>query len=239
MNSNKTILISGAAGNLGYYLCRYYQKKGFNVIAISRRSKPKFIKNFYKCDLSKIEQTSKTFLKLKKNFKNIDFIISCAGLSKKTFRFDENINDWKYAFNNNFYCFSNLLETYSHFYKKKTTKIIVISSIASEKITNAPITYSVAKSALNFYSQIKAKELAKNKIRINILLPGNILMKNNNWAIKMKKNKNKIKKYIKDKVPLNKFCNPEQISDMCDYLFSDSGDNITGSKFIIDGGESL
>ena len=40
-------------------------------------------------------------------------------------------------------------------------------------------------------------------------------------------------------VPLNKFCDPQQIAEMCDYLLGRSGDNITGSKFVIDGGETL
>ena len=123
--------------------------------------------------------------------------------------------------------------------QKKPTKIVVISSIASNKITEAPITYSVAKSALNFYAQIKAKALAKYKIKINILLPGNILMKGNNWSKKLKLNQNKVKKYVKSNVPLNVFCTPREIAEMCDYLNNKSGDNITGSKFIIDGGESL
>ena len=86
---------------------------------------------------------------------------------------------------------------------------------------------------------MKAKDLAKNDIKINILLPGNILMKNNNWSKKLKKNKNEVKKYIETNVPLNKFCRPKQIAEMCDYLLGESGDYITGSKFIIDGGESL
>ena len=64
-------------------------------------------------------------------------------------------------------------------------------------------------------------------------------MENNNWGKKIKKNKDKIKRYIRENVPLNKFCEPEQISEICDYLFSRSGNNITGSKFTIDGGESL
>jgi len=97
----------------------------------------------------------------------------------------------------------------------------------------------VAKSALNFYAQMKAKDLSKNGIKINILLPGNILMKNNNWSKKIKDNQKQVKKYIKENVPLNKFCRPEQIAEMCDYLFGNSGDYVTGSKFIIDGGESL
>ena len=239
MNTNKTILITGATRNLGNYLARHYQKKNFNVIGVSRKSKVSSGQNFYACDLSDANKTKNLFLKLKKKFKKIDLIISCAGVSKKTYKENENINDWKFAFDNNFYCFTNLLECYLDIYKKKTTKIIVISSIASNKITKAPITYSVAKAALNYYAQIKAKELAKNNIRINILLPGNILMENNNWGKKIKKNKDKIKRYIRENVPLNTFCEPEQISEICDYLFSRSGNNITGSKFTIDGGESL
>tara|TARA_B110000037_G_scaffold221542_2_gene292899 strand:- start:1382 stop:2101 length:720 start_codon:yes stop_codon:yes gene_type:complete len=239
MSIDKTILITGASKNLGNYLTKHYLDKKYNVIGISKSTKSNINYNSYICDLSNANKTKILFKKLKKKFKNIDLIISCAGASKKTYKINENIKDWNFAFNNNFYCFTNLIDAYLEVYKKNPTKIITVSSIASNKITQAPITYSVAKAALNFYAQIKAKELARNNIKINILLPGNILMKNNNWSKKIKKNSNKVKKYIKENVPLNKFCKPEQISEMCDYLFSKSGDNITGSKFIIDGGESL
>ena len=185
------------------------------------------------------KKTLELFKKLKKKYSKIDLIISCAGASKKTFKNNETIKDWNFALDNNFFCFTNLLASYVKFYKKKPTKIIVISSIASDKITKAPITYSVAKSALNFYAKIKAKELAKNDIKINIISPGNILMDNNNWSKKVRNNPKKVKKYIKKNVPLNKFCEPQQIAEMCDYLSGKSGDNITGSKFIIDGGEIL
>jgi NAD(P)-dependent dehydrogenase (short-subunit alcohol dehydrogenase family) len=239
MNINKTILVTGSTGNLGNYLLNYYLDKKFNVIGISRNKKFSHIDNFYACDLSNTTKVNIIFKKIRKKFKRIDLIISCAGDSKKTYKVNENIKDWKSSFNNNFYSFANLLDAYIKTYKKNPTKIIVISSIASNKITKAPITYSVAKSALNFYAQIKAKEFAKYDIKLNILLPGNILMKNNNWSKKLKANRNFTKKYIKENVPLNKFCKPEQISAMCDYLFNKSGDVITGSKFIIDGGETL
>lgn len=239
MDTNKTILITGASKNLGRYLAMHYIKKKYNVITVSKSSKLDKEKNSFVCDLANQSKVKKFFVRLKKKFKKIDFIISCAGNSRKTFKNFENYDDWKFALDNNFFCFANLLDSYLDVYKRKATKIVVISSIASEKITSAPITYSVAKSALNFYAQIKAKQLAKYKIIINILLPGNILMKNNNWYKKLQNNNRKVKKYIKDNVPLNKFCDPKQISQICDYLFSVSGNNITGSKFTIDGGESL
>jgi 3-oxoacyl-[acyl-carrier protein] reductase len=239
MNINKTIIVTGSSKNLGNYLANYYSEKKFNVIKIYKQKKPDFKNNAFTCDLSNAIKVNLLFKKLRKKFKKIDLIISCAGNSKKTYSINEKIKDWKSSFNNNFYSFTNLIDAYTKIYKKNPTKIIVISSIASIKITKAPITYSVAKCALNFYAQIKAKELAKNNIKINILLPGNILMKNNNWSKKIKKNYKFTREYIKKNVPLNKFCTPEQISEMCDYLFSKSGDRITGSKFIIDAGESL
>ena len=239
MNINKTVLITGASKNLGNYLTKFFLEKKFNVIGVTKKSKSYINKNTFLCDLSNSTKTSTLFKKIKKKYRSIDLMISCAGASKKTFKVDETIKDWNFAFNNNFFCFTNLLDSYLKIYKKKPTKIVVISSIASNKITKAPITYSVAKSALNFYAQIKAKALAKYNIKINILLPGNILMKNNNWSKKLNINKSKVKKYIKENVPLNDFCKPQQIAEMCDYLLSESGNNITGSKFIIDGGESL
>ena len=49
----------------------------------------------------------------------------------------------------------------------------------------------------------------------------------------------KLQMIIKKNVPLNSFCNPKQITELCNYLFGKSGDNITGSKFVIDAGETL
>jgi len=239
MNSNKTILITGSSKNLGNYLTKFYLEKRFNVIGITKKSKSVINDQTYLCDLSDTKRSENILKKIRRKHKKIDLIIACAGASKRTYNLIESKKDWDFAFDNNFFCFTNLLESYLKVYKKKSTKIIVISSIASNKITNAPITYSIAKCALNFYAQMKAKDLAKNNIKINILLPGNILMKNNNWDKKLRANKITVNKYIKENVPLNKFCKPQQIAEMCDYLLSVSGDNITGSKFIIDGGESL
>ncbi len=239
MNINKTILITGASRNLGGYLAKYFLNKNYNVISISKKSKSSINKNSYTCDLSNAKKTNVLFKKIKKKYSKIDLLISCAGNSTKTFKINETSKDWKFAFDNNFYSFTNVLDCYSKIFKNKSTKIVVISTIASKKITKAPITYSVAKSALNFYAKIKAKELAKFNIKINLVLPGNIFIKGNNWSKKIKKDSKKVKKYIKQNVPLNKFCDPYQISLICDYLLSKAGDNITGSEFTIDGGESL
>ena len=81
---------------------------------------------------------------------------------------------------------SNTIDSYLNVYKKKPVKIVVISSIAGLKVIDAPIEYSVSKSALNHYCKITAKKLSNYKINLNIISPGNILNKNNNWYLKKK-----------------------------------------------------
>ena len=63
-------------------------------------------------------------------------------------------------------------------------------------------------------------------------------MDNNVWGKKIKKNKKDTMKFIKHSVPLNKFCKPDDIKKLCDYLFSEAGNFFTGSNFVIDGGQT-
>ena len=139
----------------------------------------------------------------------------------------------------NLISFTNIVEQYQKIFKNKKISIIAISSIAAIKVINAPITYSVSKAALNHYCKIKAKELAKHDINLNIISPGNIFMPNNNWGKKQKTNPNNVKKYIKNNVPLNCFIYPQQIFEACNFILNIKNKIITGSNFTIDGGQSL
>ena len=66
MNSDKTILISGASKNLGKFLAEYYLNEKFNVIGISRKKIKKSKYNIYQCDLSDDKMTNLVFKKIKK-----------------------------------------------------------------------------------------------------------------------------------------------------------------------------
>ena len=231
----KNILICGASKNLGKYILEKFSKKN-NVIGISRSDVNK--KNYFKVDLNSKIQTKKILNKIKRIHKKLDAIIFCVGNSKKNYKNFANSDNFKEAFNYNFYSFVNLLDYYLETFKTKPTKIIVISSIAGLTNINAPISYSLTKNALNFYCKIQSKELAKKKIFINIISPGNILMENNNWSKKIKKDKNLVKKYIYNNVPSNKFCDPNEIYKICDLIVSNDT-NFVGSNIVVDGGQVL
>lgn len=234
----KNIIITGGSGNLGRFLIRKYSEMDYSVINISRSKPKKIFKNelFLKCDLSSYKDASKVLHKIKN--RNIFSIISTVGNSKKNYKKSIKDENFLKSFNDNFLSFSNLVEVYLEKFNNRPTSIIAISSIAAKKIIDAPIPYSVTKSALNYYCKIKAKEISKFKISLNVISPGNILMDKNNWSIKIKKNPNKIMSYIKDNVPLNSFIFPEQIFHLCNYINSNKK-NLTGSNMVLDGGQAL
>ena len=230
----KKIVIVGSSGNLGRYIFKELNKT-HTLIGIERK---KSLNNFECKDLSNSKMNFDTFKLIKKKNSLLDAIIICTGKSSKDL--STNIDEkFLNSFKSNLLTVSNTIESYQKIYKNKPTKIIVISSIAAIKIMEAPIEYSISKSALNHYCQIKAKELSKFKIKLNIISPGNILNKNNNWYLKKKTNNNKVKNYIKKNVPLNSFCEPKQILALCKLLISNDGNFFQGSNIVMDGGQIL
>ena len=55
----------------------------------------------------------------------------------------------------------------------------------------------------------------------------------------MKKNPKKIKNYIKKNVPLKTFITVDEIYNTIRLLSDSNSKNITGSDFILDGGQSI
>ena len=83
-----------------------------------------------------------------------------------------------------------------------------------------------------------SRPLAKEKIRINAVVPGNIMFENSVWDKKLKKNPKKVKNFIKNHVPLKRFGKPEEIGNIVSFLSSNKSSFITGSIFIVDGGQT-
>ena len=149
---------------------------------------------------------------------------------------NENYSEWFKAFNHNFFLHTNVVEAYKKYFKsKKIKKIILISSIAAYFKGNAPLSYSLAKHTLNKYCENISFYLANYKININSVSPGHILQKNNLWDKKMKKNKSKIKKLINSNVGLKRFCLPEDIMNVINFLSSDKSNYLTGTDIKVDG----
>lgn len=237
----KIVLITGSSSGIGFGLAKKFLEDGNNVIICSKnktrlKNASKKLNNcfFLRADLTKLSEINSAIKKLKKKYKKIDLLVCNYGNSN----FEKNNFDIKNAFENNFFSTVNTINETLPIIKQKTGKIICISSICGiEKIQNAPIGYSLAKSALNNYVKMISNLLAKDNILINSIALGNIFFKGSTWDKKIKKNRNKILSYLKYNVPLNKFGTIDEIYNLCNYLSSNQNFS-TGATYILDGGQT-
>lgn len=243
----KNILITGSSRGIGLDIALGLLNEGNNIV-INGRNKKKLEKlkkknkllNYVVGDFSLEKQSKIAVKKAIKILGKIDILICNIGQSKSCLPNNENLSEWKKIFNQNFFTTTNAIENCKNQLIKNQGKIICISSAAGNKfIEGAPITYSTAKSALNFYGKSLSFYLGKRGVTLNIIAPGNTLFKGSTWEKKIKADPIIVKKLIKKTVPLNNFATPQDISNLVKFLISDQARFINGAVFTIDGGQTI
>ena len=125
-----------------------------------------------------------------------------------------------------------------HLTKSKDGNIVFIGSIAGLETLGAPPAYEVAKSALIAYSKNLANEVAKDLIRVNIVIPGNIMFPGSAWEEKMELNNEKTQSLIEAEVPLKRFGKAEEVANAVLFIASRKASFITGTFLVVDGGQT-
>ena len=241
-DKKKVIFITGSSSGIGFELAKKFLDLGFEILINSNNIKnlkkaSKFLNNckYFFGDVTNVKSLEKIFNKIKKKYKKIDFLICNYGNSN----FNNNHLDFKHAFKNNFFTTVNTISYSLPILKQKISKIICISSVCGvEVIKNAPLGYSIAKSAVNNYVKGISNMLAEKGISINAIAPGNVMFKGSLWEKKIKNNVTKTKKYIKENVPMNKFASIDDIFRVSLALLSQESNFITGCTYIVDGGQT-
>lgn len=236
---NKIAFVTGSSKGIGLEIGKNLLSKGCKVIFNSRRKRTKEIKDnfFIKLDCTEEKQVISGLKKLKRDFKNIDFLICNVGSGKVNKNKSGSILEWKRMLDINLLSSIIVIENFLRLFKKGS-KIICISSISGNYISKSSIEYTVSKSALNSYVKKKSKLIGKN-YTINCIAPGNILFKGGNWEKKIKKNEQRVKRQINENVPLKRFGKTWEIANLVSYICSDKSNFLNGSIITIDGGQDL
>jgi 3-oxoacyl-[acyl-carrier protein] reductase len=245
--SGKRVLITGSSRGIGYHIaCRYLQQ-GSQVIFNSRSDEASnkllnSINNknasFIAGDVSKSDDAAFIAEKIHSRYGGLDILICNAGNSSSVSPGSESTHEWEKAFKENFLTSTNMVESLRFLLEKNSGSIVCISSICGkEVIKDAPVTYSVAKAALEAYVRGISRPLAKIGIRINSVCPGNILFPGSVWDAKLLDKELLVKNMIQNEVALNQFGELTDVSDLVLFLSSNLAKFITGSSYVVDGGQ--
>lgn len=119
--------------------------------------------------------------------------------------------------------------------KRKWGRIIHISSIAAE-MSRGALPYCSAKAALNAYSRNLGCTVAPDNVIVTSIMPGAIAYEGSVWGERIRTNPDIVQDFLKNRIAINRFASPEDISEFVVFLASERASYFAGSLFPLDGG---
>jgi NAD(P)-dependent dehydrogenase (short-subunit alcohol dehydrogenase family) len=176
----------------------------------------------------------------------LDIVFANAGINGKVAPIEDlSPEDWDQTLSTNLKSTFLSVKLAIPYMKEKGGSIIITSSINGTRTFHSfgMAAYSTSKAGQLAFGKMAALELARYKIRVNIICPGAIETNigKNTFPDEAELKKIKIPiEYPEGSQPLeHQAGKPEQVADLVSFLASDSSSHITGSQIFIDGAESL
>ncbi len=236
--SGKKILVTGASSGIGQAIAIALAKEG-TTIAFTYNSNEKgankTLKQIgstgkkFKVDMHNENEIKDLFSSIKKEFGKLDILVNNAGINSPRGLF--NPDDWREIFQIDL--FSVVLSTgLAVELMPDGGKILNITSIYGfgKSCYKGIAPYGAAKSALNHYTEVLAKNLAP-KILVNAIAPGYV--KTPLWG---NKTEQEFEESGKEQL-IKRMIDPSEIAQMAVAVIKN--DAMTGEIVIVDGGISL
>ena len=244
---NKICVITGGAAGIGRKISQCFLQEGATVYIFdvnqsqgdaaatefsSVYGKEKvFYKNVNVADESQVE---KTLDEIAAKHQSIDVLVNNAGITRDNLIMRMSLEDWKKVIDINltgsFICSKSVIR---HMIKKRSGKIINISSIVGIRGNAGQCNYSASKAGLIGLTKSLAREVASRNVMVNAIAPGYIETE------MTQKLDEKIKEKLLTSIPTGKLGSPEDVAMTALFLASKDSDYMTGAVLSLDGGMGI
>lgn len=249
---NKTILVTGGSGIIGFSIVKYFYEKNYNVVIVGLESKKKISKIkkilnpikslIFNVELTKVKNIEKIIKTTIKKFKSIDVLVNCAGIQFVAPIEDYPEKIWRKMIDINLTTPFLMIKSVLPFMRKnKFGRIINIASTHGLVASVNKSAYTASKHGLVGLTKVVALETAKDNITCNSICPGFVLTEliqdQIDSVAKKKKvsNKKAELELLREKQPSLEFVKKEDIASIIYFLSQDSANQITGANIPIDG----
>ncbi len=234
----KKVLITGATGGIGNSLLKKFNDLGSIIVATGTNEKKleNIKKNFSNIHIEQFQLNEhdkiEAFIeKVDKQLNGLDILVNNAGITIDNLAIRLTQENWKKVIDINLTS-SFLMSKFAikKMLKRKSGKIINITSIVGHTGNLGQANYAASKAGMIAFSKSLAIEYAKKNININCVSPGFI---KTDMTDKINED---FKKILISKIPSGNLGTGEDVSNCVAFLASDMANYINGETIHVNGG---
>lgn len=237
---NKRVFITGAASGIGRATAERFFSEGAKLVLIDIPSLEEselntlFAENMFYIQGDVTKESTLEKIKLEMD-KGIDVIINNAGITRDATSLKMTDEQWDLVLAVNLTAVFKLSQIAAIKMKAagKGGVILNAASVVAHYGNFGQANYSATKAGVIALCKTLAKELGKDKIRVNAVAPGFIS------TPMVEKMPEKVLAIMEEKSPLKRLGRPEEIAAAYAFLASDDALYITGTTLNVDGGTIL
>lgn len=232
-------LITGASGGIGRELARVLAEKGYELILVCRKSEKEIqalageLRKRYKaecrtalCDVSRKEQVEALF----EQTGDVDVLINNAAVSYVGLLSEMTAEEWHLVIDTNLNAlFYTCKAVVPSMVRRKSGKIINVSSVWGDAGASMEVAYSAAKGGVNSFTKALAKELAPSNIQVNAVAFGVIDTQMNACFSKEEM------EALREEIPADRIGSAREAAEMILKIL-ESPAYLTGQVITMDGG---
>ena len=243
MLKGKTALVTGASRGIGREIALTLAEHGANVAVFYAGNRDLAEEvcalaeqhgvsaKSFQCDVSSFEESKSAVEEALQCFGGIDILVNNAGITKDRLILQMTPEEFERVLDVNlkgaFYMTKHL---FPHFMRKKSGKIVNVSSVSGLFGNIGQANYAASKAGLIALTKTTARELAGRGVCCNAVAPGFI---DTDMTAAMPE---AARKAALESVPLKRMGTPKEVAQVVAFLASDASSYITGEVIRIDGG---
>ncbi|MEL6568208.1 MAG: SDR family oxidoreductase [Pseudomonadota bacterium] len=253
--TGKVAVITGAASGIGLASVEVFVAAGAKVVAADiqddkgRALEERFgndVVRYAHCDVTSADHLSATLQTADEAFGGLDILFNNAGHGGTpggVEDFDPDGFDQTIALLLKS-VFQGTHLALPYFKARGGGSVINTSSISAVCAGYAPLVYSVCKKGVAHFSKLAAAELAKDKVRVNAILPGFIATSIFGASLGLPRDQaDQLSEMVAQNggamQPAGRIGQGKDIAEMAAFLASDAAEFITGGEFLVDGGMTV
>lgn len=238
----KVAIVTGASRGLGRAAASRLAEEGVRVLGVARSvdaleglraESPERIE-VAPCDMSDAAQVATLPQRAVERFGRLDIVVNNAGIAPAATFLEQDWDLWRKVLEVNVTAPAILAQAAApHFIEQGSGKVINIASTSGLKGKPGLVAYSTSKGALVRQTEALAAEWARHNIQVNAIAPGAF---KTDAQSAVTSSPEMLEKRVR-KIPARRMAESEEFGPLVCMLASPLNDFVTGSVFVIDGGE--